>query len=88
VALNIFFIVMISNAFNLIDNMDGLCAGVVIVICLFRFFLLASQGYRADADLYAILAAAFTVFYFLTTLRRVFSWAIVVACQPALHWPR
>jgi UDP-GlcNAc:undecaprenyl-phosphate GlcNAc-1-phosphate transferase len=64
VALNIFFIVMISNAFNLIDNMDGLCAGVVIVICLFRFFLLASQGYRADADLYAILAAAFTGFLF------------------------
>jgi UDP-GlcNAc:undecaprenyl-phosphate/decaprenyl-phosphate GlcNAc-1-phosphate transferase len=64
VALNVFFIVLITNAFNLIDNMDGLCAGAVIVICLFQFFLLASQGYRADADLYAILAAAFTGFLF------------------------
>jgi UDP-GlcNAc:undecaprenyl-phosphate GlcNAc-1-phosphate transferase len=62
VALSMFWIVMITNAFNLIDNMDGLCAGVVIVICLFRSCLLASQGYRADADLCAILAAAFAGF--------------------------
>ena len=62
VALNIFFIVMITNAFNLIDNMDGLCAGVVIVVCLFRYVLLTSQGYRADATLCAILAAAFAGF--------------------------
>src|ERR1035438_810741 len=64
VALSMFWMVMITNAFNLIDNMDGLCAGVVIVICLFRSWLLASQGYRADADLCAILAAAFAGFLF------------------------
>lgn len=62
VALSMFWIVMITNAFNLIDNMDGLCAGVVIVICLFRSWLLTSEGYRADADLCAILAAAFAGF--------------------------
>ena len=39
VALSIFWMVMITNAFNLIDNMDGLCAGVVIVIALFAGFL-------------------------------------------------
>jgi UDP-GlcNAc:undecaprenyl-phosphate/decaprenyl-phosphate GlcNAc-1-phosphate transferase len=61
-ALNMFFIVMITNAFNLIDNMDGLCAGVVIIICVFRWSLLVSQGYRADADLCAILGAAFAGF--------------------------
>ena len=64
VALGIFWIVMITNAFNLIDNMDGLCAGVVIIVCLFRSWLLTSEGYRADADLYAILAAAFAGFLF------------------------
>jgi len=57
-----FWIVMITNAFNLIDNMDGLCAGTVIVICLFRYWLLASEGYRADAELCAILAAGFAGF--------------------------
>jgi UDP-GlcNAc:undecaprenyl-phosphate GlcNAc-1-phosphate transferase len=64
VALSMFWIVMITNAFNLIDNMDGLCAGVVIIICLFRSWLLASEGYHADADLCAILAAAFAGFLF------------------------
>jgi UDP-GlcNAc:undecaprenyl-phosphate/decaprenyl-phosphate GlcNAc-1-phosphate transferase len=64
VALNVFFIVFITNACNLIDNMDGLCAGVVIIICTFRFFLLSAQGYHADASLYAILAAAFGGFLF------------------------
>ena len=62
VALSMFWIVMITNAFNLIDNMDGLCAGVVIVICLFRAWLLASEGYPVDAGLSAILAAAFAGF--------------------------
>ena len=62
VALSIFWIVMITNAFNLIDNMDGLCAGVVIIVCLFRFWLLASEGYWADAELSGILAAAFAGF--------------------------
>lgn len=62
VALSMFWIVMITNAFNLIDNMDGLCAGVVIIICLFRSWLLAAEGYRADATLCAIIAAAFAGF--------------------------
>jgi UDP-GlcNAc:undecaprenyl-phosphate GlcNAc-1-phosphate transferase len=64
VAVSMFWIVAITNAFNLIDNMDGLCAGVVIVICLFRSWLLVSEGYRADAGLHAILAAAFAGFLF------------------------
>jgi UDP-GlcNAc:undecaprenyl-phosphate GlcNAc-1-phosphate transferase len=64
VALSMFWIVLITNAFNLIDNMDGLCAGVVIVICLFRWWLLTSEGYTADANLCAILAAGFAGFLF------------------------
>jgi UDP-GlcNAc:undecaprenyl-phosphate GlcNAc-1-phosphate transferase len=64
VALSMFWIVLITNAFNLIDNMDGLCTGVIIVICLFRSWLLASEGYYADAHLSAILAAAFAGFLF------------------------
>src|SRR6202043_3943469 len=39
-----------------------LCAGVVIIICLFRFWLLTSEGYQADANMCAILAAAFAGF--------------------------
>jgi UDP-GlcNAc:undecaprenyl-phosphate/decaprenyl-phosphate GlcNAc-1-phosphate transferase len=64
VAMSMLWIVLITNALNLIDNMDGLCSGVVIVICLFRSWLLAAEGYRTDADLCAILAAAFAGFLF------------------------
>jgi len=64
VTLSIFWIVMITNAQNLIDNMDGLCAGVVIIICLFRAWLLNSEGFGADADLCIILAGAFAGFLF------------------------
>jgi UDP-GlcNAc:undecaprenyl-phosphate GlcNAc-1-phosphate transferase len=62
VLLSIFWILLITNAFNLIDNMDGLCGGVIIVICLFRWWLLTAEGYRKDADLWAMLAAAFAGF--------------------------
>jgi UDP-GlcNAc:undecaprenyl-phosphate GlcNAc-1-phosphate transferase len=62
VALSMFWIVMITNAFNLIDNMDGLCAGVVVVICLVRFWLLATDGRTDDANLCIMLAAAFAGF--------------------------
>jgi UDP-GlcNAc:undecaprenyl-phosphate GlcNAc-1-phosphate transferase len=56
------WLVGITNAFNLIDNMDGLCAGVVIIIAVFRFILLASIGAWNDANLYAIIGAAFAGF--------------------------
>jgi UDP-GlcNAc:undecaprenyl-phosphate GlcNAc-1-phosphate transferase len=62
VVLSAFWIVMITNAFNLIDNMDGLCAGVVIVICLFRCCLLSAGSYTADARLCAIIAASMAGF--------------------------
>jgi UDP-GlcNAc:undecaprenyl-phosphate GlcNAc-1-phosphate transferase len=62
VAMSMLWIVLITNAFNLIDNMDGLCAGVIIITCLFRSWLLASEGYRVEANLCGILAGAFAGF--------------------------
>jgi UDP-GlcNAc:undecaprenyl-phosphate GlcNAc-1-phosphate transferase len=53
------WIVGLTNSFNLIDNMDGLCAGVTVVICVFRVFALSASGHVVDAGLAAILAAAF-----------------------------
>lgn len=56
------WILMLTNAFNLIDNMDGLCAGVVIIICGFRYWLLTAEGHSAEAEPYAIIGAAFAGF--------------------------
>jgi UDP-GlcNAc:undecaprenyl-phosphate GlcNAc-1-phosphate transferase len=62
VLLSMLWIVLITNAFNLIDNMDGLCAGVIIIVCLFRCWLLGTEGFRVESQLCGILASAFAGF--------------------------
>ena len=48
--LSILWIVGITNAFNLLDNMDGLSAGVAFIAALFTFLLhLSSPGSAAPA---------------------------------------
>lgn len=41
--LTVAWIVLITNAFNLLDNMDGLCAGIAVVVCV-MFLLIALQS--------------------------------------------
>lgn len=41
--LTIIWVVLISNAFNLLDNMNGLSAGVAVV-CAFSFYLVSRTG--------------------------------------------
>ncbi|MCJ7832372.1 MAG: undecaprenyl/decaprenyl-phosphate alpha-N-acetylglucosaminyl 1-phosphate transferase [Actinobacteria bacterium] len=43
-ALTIFWVVAITNAVNLLDNMDGLAAGVAAIASLTYFAIAASQG--------------------------------------------
>ena len=43
--INTFFIVGITNAFNLIDGLDGLAGGVSIIICLTLLILFVLSGY-------------------------------------------
>jgi UDP-GlcNAc:undecaprenyl-phosphate GlcNAc-1-phosphate transferase len=61
-AFSFLWLVGITNAFNLIDNMDGLCAGVTVIIAVFRFSLLAAAGSWSDANLCALVAAAYAGF--------------------------
>ena len=42
--LAVLFVVAVTNAFNLIDNMDGLAAGVALVAATCRWALLAGEG--------------------------------------------
>ena len=48
--INIFFIVGIINAFNLIDGLDGLAGGVSLIICL----TLSILYYLSGSELYAL----------------------------------
>jgi UDP-GlcNAc:undecaprenyl-phosphate GlcNAc-1-phosphate transferase len=61
-AFSFLWIVGITNAFNLIDNMDGLSAGVVVIICAFRIAILSTTGSWTDAALAAAVGAAFAGF--------------------------
>lgn len=55
---SIFWIVAITNAFNLMDNMDGLAAGVAFIASLFLFLYSITNGIYLAATLAAIMAGA------------------------------
>jgi UDP-GlcNAc:undecaprenyl-phosphate GlcNAc-1-phosphate transferase len=50
--LTLFWIVGVTNAFNLLDNMDGLCAGTALIAGAFLLFGMARDGQAAGAALY------------------------------------
>ena len=65
--LTIFWLVGITNALNLLDNMDGLAGGVTAIACLFLAITFVLNGQIAEAVLPAMLGAAalgFLVFNF------------------------
>src|SRR5207237_584043 len=57
-ALTLLWIVGITNAVNLMDNMDGLAAGISLVGALFFFAMAALEGQVLVAGLAAALAGA------------------------------
>ena len=58
-ALTFLWIAGLTNAFNLIDNMDGLCAGVTVIIAASRCWFALQSGDAGGALMFALLGAAF-----------------------------
>ena len=58
VAITLVWIVGITNAFNLLDNMDGLAAGIAIIAAGFRLTFFLMDGNASEALLAAILVGA------------------------------
>jgi UDP-GlcNAc:undecaprenyl-phosphate GlcNAc-1-phosphate transferase len=56
--LTLFWIVGITNAFNLLDNMDGLCAGTTLIAGIFLLVALAGGGDSAPTLYLAALLGA------------------------------
>ena len=56
--LTIFWLVGITNAFNLLDNMDGLSCGIAFITCVFLFAYSLLNGMFTVALLSVILAGA------------------------------
>jgi len=64
--LTIFWIVGITNAFNLLDNMDGLCAGTGMIAAVFLAIILSGTNpeYARCAAILVGASAAFLVYNF------------------------
>jgi UDP-GlcNAc:undecaprenyl-phosphate GlcNAc-1-phosphate transferase len=58
IAITLVWIVGITNAFNLLDNMDGLAAGIAIITAGFRLTFFLMDGNASEALLAAILVGA------------------------------
>jgi len=56
--LTLFWIVGITNAFNLLDNMDGLAAGIAVIAAGFRLLFFAMDGDWGGATVSAIFLGA------------------------------
>jgi len=57
-AISLLWIVGITNAFNLLDNMDGLAAGVGLISAMYLAYFYTSSGSRENAILVLLLAGA------------------------------
>lgn len=60
--LTVFWVVGLVNAFNLLDHMDGLAAGVAVIATGFQVVFFATDGNVAEAVIAAALAGAATGF--------------------------
>ncbi|HEU4888598.1 MAG TPA: hypothetical protein VFV49_11970 [Thermoanaerobaculia bacterium] len=63
-AITMFWLIGITNAVNMLDNMDGLAAGVAAIAAMFLALNFASLGQLSEASVVLILAAALIGFLF------------------------
>lgn len=57
-ALTVFWLVGVTNALNLLDNIDGLSAGIAMLAAAFMAYLLGAGGFHGEAMLVLAFAAA------------------------------
>jgi UDP-GlcNAc:undecaprenyl-phosphate GlcNAc-1-phosphate transferase len=62
VFVTLFWIVGITNAFNLLDNMDGLAATIALVTAAFRLLFFASEGHLGGVEVTAAFMGAIAGF--------------------------
>ena len=86
VVATVFWFVALTNAFNLLDNMDGVAAGVGAIAAFFLGVTFAQQGAWWHTALAWSLAARRWRFCGTTSSRPPFSWATREVCSSAPCW--
>jgi UDP-GlcNAc:undecaprenyl-phosphate/decaprenyl-phosphate GlcNAc-1-phosphate transferase len=64
VFLTLFWIVGITNAFNLLDNMDGMAAGIAFIALFFRLLIFLAEGSQQGSIICLIMMGALLGFLF------------------------
>ncbi|HYO91117.1 MAG TPA: hypothetical protein VEQ40_05755 [Pyrinomonadaceae bacterium] len=62
IAITIFWLIGITNAINLLDNMDGLAAGIAAIASVFLALSFIANGQFIEASMLAVFAAALVGF--------------------------
>src|ERR1051325_11624289 len=62
--LTLFWIVGITNAFNLLDNMDGMAAGIAFIALFFRLLIFLAEGSQQGSIICLIMMGALLGFLF------------------------
>ena len=90
--LTLVWIVGMTNAFNLLDNMDGLCAGIAMIVgaALLIDLLPGASGTRRSprCGIWRCCSARPAASSSTTSIRRRSSWATAAACCSASASPR
>ena len=82
------WLVGLTNAFNLIDGVDGLAAGIAALAGAACGAILIVRGHAAEAMLLAHSSARCSAFWSTTSSRRRSFSAIAAALSPGFCWPR
>lgn len=79
-ALAIFWLVSITNAINLLDNMDGLASGIAIIAAGFLALSFVNTGQLTEALILLVLPRRYSAFCSTTPIPHRSSWATAARC--------
>ncbi len=85
-ALAIFWLIGITNAINLLDNMDGLASGIAIIAAGFLALSFVHSGQYTEAMIMLVFAGGLLGFLVYNSNPRRSSWAIAVRCLSVSSW--
>ncbi|MBN1900431.1 undecaprenyl/decaprenyl-phosphate alpha-N-acetylglucosaminyl 1-phosphate transferase [Candidatus Sumerlaeota bacterium] len=69
IILTVFWIVLLTNSFNLLDNMDGLSSGIAVIVCIALGMVSIQAGERLMTALFLAMAGSVLGFWYHNFIR-------------------
>jgi UDP-GlcNAc:undecaprenyl-phosphate GlcNAc-1-phosphate transferase len=67
--LTVFWVVLLTNSFNLLDNMDGLSSGIAVIVCLVLGMVSIQAGERLMTALFLAMAGSILGFWYFNFIK-------------------